>query len=64
MYILYPPASACRGHQAGKEKVLSHRSMLFLSFIDVIFQESFQHSIHSLMLYFKNPSNIPSAIAI
>ena len=41
------------GHQAGRKVVLSHKSVLLISFIDVIFQESFQHSISNcyLMVY-------------
>ena len=46
-----------RGHQAGKKAALSQRSMLFLSFIDVIFQESFQHSISNCYLMVNRSAN-------
>ena len=46
-----------RGHQAGRQAALSQRSMLFLSFIDVIFQESFQHSISNCYLMVNRSAN-------
>ena len=62
--MIYPPAPACQGPSGWEGSRFKSEVNVIISFIDIIFQESFQHSIHSLMLYFKNSSNIPSAIAI
>ena len=57
IYIYISDDPACRGHWAGRQRVLSQRSTLFLSFIAVIFQEFFQHSMRKCYLMVNRSAN-------